>query len=630
MSVYETLNQFYKVLQMGDYTTGLRLAERILSNDPGNPNNWVNYAICLYEIGSYFEASQAFLQVYEMIDYDPTVYYRICLALAKAEMEYMLFEIIKKTLKRDHEFITFLILDPTFVKYMARDELKKYKKKYRNKINSHYKSRVLLDQGDIFAALPEMEAVLYDDPWNPIMWYNYGEALFELGRYVDAGEAFSQAYEFAPDDGNAIYKLCVCLARTNDVTKLMQVMKIEYEKDPNFFRIIFSDKIFEKYVKSEDFKAVSVKIEKKSKSKTTEIPYIETFQPDDVDELFDKGITSIYNGKFSVAIQNFTKIITKDPNNILAWDSLGSAYYYKKEYDQAIEAFQRAITLNPNYIKPLYNIGLVHRDKNEYDKAIEYFRKVLELDPNFHDAWDSMGTCYATQKDEEKAEKAFARASKLQPSDIEVLKRSANDAYNKKEINKAIDGYRKIIELEPQDLQSLKRLAIMYNAKREYNSAIEIYEKIFELNPEDLITLKNITKIYVQMGNYDDAIKFCKKIIELDQNNIKAMLIIGLAYEKKNEHDKAIESYKKVLEINPKNAKVWGKIGDVHKNAGHSSQAIKHYEKAIKLEPHDPRMWNKLGNYYASKDKHDKSIKCFKKVVELDPTFFQDKEKKSS
>ncbi len=94
-------------------------------------------------------------------------------------------------------------------------------------------------------------------------------------------------------------------------------------------------------------------------------------------------------GNWDTKIVKATEILKIKPDNILALQRRGHAYYYKQEYQLSYNDFFLA---NNTIVKPhayyMRYLGFCHEACAEYDKAIECFKEADKLTPNNKDIKD--------------------------------------------------------------------------------------------------------------------------------------------------------------------------------------------------------------------------------------------------
>ena len=84
-------------------------------------------------------------------------------------------------------------------------------------------------------------------------------------------------------------------------------------------------------------------------------------------------------GEFVYAKNNFKIGLKLDPNNLALMNNLGMSYKNLLQYDLAQELFVKIIKLNNKYINAYINLGNLKRDLNQFNEAIELYEKALSI-----------------------------------------------------------------------------------------------------------------------------------------------------------------------------------------------------------------------------------------------------------
>ena len=74
--------------------------------------------------------------------------------------------------------------------------------------------------------------------------------------------------------------------------------------------------------------------------------------------------------RYKDAIEDFSRAIEKDSNDVEAYNLRGRAYTQQKNYEKAFEDFDKAIDLNPDYAETFLNRGITYYDQKEYGDAL--------------------------------------------------------------------------------------------------------------------------------------------------------------------------------------------------------------------------------------------------------------------
>ena len=75
--------------------------------------------------------------------------------------------------------------------------------------------------------------------------------------------------------------------------------------------------------------------------------------------------------------------IRLDPDDALAYNNRGNAYYYLGEYQRAIQDYDKAIQLDPDYANAYQGRGLAYHYLGEYTKQAADLAKACSLDRQY-------------------------------------------------------------------------------------------------------------------------------------------------------------------------------------------------------------------------------------------------------
>jgi formylglycine-generating enzyme required for sulfatase activity/Tfp pilus assembly protein PilF len=105
-----------------------------------------------------------------------------------------------------------------------------------------------------------------------------------------------------------------------------------------------------------------------------------------VDACWQRGIKSLSEGAYSLAISDFSQVLQLDGERVLANYQRGVAYGKIKENQGAIADFDQVLRLEPNNSQAYYQRGLVYHQLGKYQEAINDYNQALSIDPNISDA----------------------------------------------------------------------------------------------------------------------------------------------------------------------------------------------------------------------------------------------------
>lgn len=155
-------------------------------------------------------------------------------------------------------------------------------------------------------------------------------------------------------------------------------------------------------------------------------PEIQRASPEKLrlDKLLTQAASAQEEGRYDDVIRLALEVLKSEPDNLGAWEHLGTAYFAIGDYPRALEAWEKAFALEKNparrgmlegYLKSLrrliarpkpprpeaaperaglspleiqrlYNRGVDHYTAGELEKAKQTFQRVLQEDPAYHPA----------------------------------------------------------------------------------------------------------------------------------------------------------------------------------------------------------------------------------------------------
>ncbi|MDH4100551.1 MAG: tetratricopeptide repeat protein [Nitrospirota bacterium] len=115
--------------------------------------------------------------------------------------------------------------------------------------------------------------------------------------------------------------------------------------------------------------------------------------------------------------QRYQDILKADPNNYDALTGLGNLYYDTGRWTEAIEPYSKAVAINPKNANVIVDMGTCYYKSGQADKAVDAFKKAIEADPMHENARLNLGVVLASAKnDREGAIKAWEDLLRMRPN----------------------------------------------------------------------------------------------------------------------------------------------------------------------------------------------------------------------
>ena len=100
---------------------------------------------------------------------------------------------------------------------------------------------------------------------------------------------------------------------------------------------------------------------------------------------FNEGVSHSMSGNHEAAIQVFDRVLSQDPNHVLALSAKGSSLASLGKPREALKCFERAIDLDPEMSEHYRNAALCELELDEPEAARSLLEEALQL--NTEAAW---------------------------------------------------------------------------------------------------------------------------------------------------------------------------------------------------------------------------------------------------
>jgi len=294
-----------------------------------------------------------------------------------------------------------------------------------------------------------------------------------------------------------------------------------------------------------------------------------------------RGLLARYDvtGNVEKAIASFRRAVEIDPNFVLAWSSLGAAYWRqgftvrdKEKVDLAVESAEHAVRLDPSLAVVHSMLGMVYGRAGRNEDAIRELRRALEIAPENADAPRELGRIYANLGRFAEAEASYLKATQARPT----------------------------------DWYGFLQLGIFYQDRERYKEAETAYRRASEFAPGNEIAARNLGTVYVETGRYEEAIAAFQNVLKI-RPAARTYLTLAATYYLQHKFLEAAAAAETATELDSVNDQAWGNLGGYYKWAPGSEskiapalrRAIELAEKRLRVTPTEHTIHANLAEYRA-------------------------------
>jgi tetratricopeptide (TPR) repeat protein len=261
-------------------------------------------------------------------------------------------------------------------------------------------------------AAEQLQAIVRDDPTNPMAWYYLGFLSYDDKKPADAAEYFGKTVLLSPDFEDAYYELSLAQISLNQVPDALATLEKARKKFKDNFVLEFYSGLA--YSRQKNYaEALRCFTAAEVIARAGDPKHL------DQDLYFQLGACSERTGDYTQAENYFEKCLELAPDNAEAQNYLGYMWAeHGLKLDKARTLIEKALKAEPKNPAYLDSMGWVLFKLNQPQAALEQVRHAVELstepDPTLY---DHLGDIYSALQQRDKAREAWTKSLSLEPNE---------------------------------------------------------------------------------------------------------------------------------------------------------------------------------------------------------------------
>ena len=274
----------------------------------------------------------------------------------------------------------------------------------------------------------------------------------------------------------------------------------------------------------------------------------------ELDEIqFNIGRCYAELGKDNQALQNFSKVIGRDPTSSYATQSvyqIGNLFVSRYQYDLAGGACQKIAERHPQTRSGAiasYLAGQYWHYANQDKKAVQAYQKFLvdyPESPYRSSGLQSLVQIWIQTKEFESAEKLLKNL--LASPKLSV----------------------------PNHTELSELIADLYKAQGRSDLALKFYESALDKSPTDTNLLKKMGEMYAEIGDQQKALGLWSRIVSSNPDQYYRYQQMADIYVSNQLYDQAISAYQSALKLNPTSSYLYAELAGIYKIKGQIDQMV--------------------------------------------------------
>lgn len=326
------------------------------------------------------------------------------------------------------------------------------------------------------------------------------------------------------------------------------------------------------------------------------------------------------------AIEQYTKIVEKEPKDADSWMTLGRLQKVAQNSVEAEKSFRKALEIDPESEEAMTGLAMVYSDLGDNKRATDLLQKVAEKSPNLR-TLTSLAGAYEQMRDFKLAASTLRKAMGLAPDNANLKRALAENLVRSEDYDESLKLYEELVADEPKDVESLLRISQIYRQQKKYEKAREASDKAKKLAPDNLEVLYNEVGLFEAEGRQAEAIQTLKTVVDetakksysASEKNNRAMLLerLGLLYRQNEQYPQAVEVFRDLSNLDPSlAARASAQVIDTYRQGHDFKKAEAEADTAIKKWPEDRTVRVVRANLLADIGKTDQAAAEVKKLFD--------------
>lgn len=480
-------------------------------------------------------------------------------------------------------------------------------------------------------------------------------------------ENYRKALELDPGNPELAVKVAYELARRNDPSSAIQVLKdaikaspkaalpciylsqlyaknlnkpelaIKYAEqalalEPDSFSALQA--VYELYTSNGQEKRAAELLEKATKSPSTSAKY--WIQLAEMEQnLWQKEEGSADAAQTETMNAAFRKAAAYGKDDVVVLTKAADYFRLAKQYKEAIPLYVAALALDPE-AKGIPPNNLRDRLSQCYllteqrDEAIKQLEAVVKDSPLRLETYELLGQLYLDKEDFEKALTNFEHGLRLDGGDPATYHRLGFLLLRTKRYDRAVDILRAAQKKYADQAMFSYMLGIALSQTKRHDEALTAFsdaQTLAEVKSQDLLDADfyfSYGAAAEQAGQVDKAVTLLKRSIEMEPNNAQAFNYLGYMWTDRNERlDEAGELINKALAIEPENSAYLDSLGWHFFRKGDFERALKEILKAQAImlreeQKDDATVLDHLGETYMKLGKTAEAVAAWQKSLAIE------------
>jgi tetratricopeptide (TPR) repeat protein len=264
---------------------------------------------------------------------------------------------------------------------------------------------------------------------------------------------------------------------------------------------------------------------------------------------YQDGIRAEDEGRYTSAIESYTRVVQLDPADDSAFLHRGICHLAMGDFEEAIADFTQSLKIQPENSKAYQLRGVAHYRSGKYPQATADLDQAIQRNPTIATYYLLRGQTLAARLETAKAIEEYTRALAIEPSAQSYLDRA--EAHLKAGAReRAFADLNRALTLGARVTFPWELVALLPRPKATGKVSITALDTLDPLRDRDALTRTLRARSQTSKGQYHEALAAFDEVIRSNPRLALAYNSRGYAYLRLRSYREAIEDFSAAISLN--------------------------------------------------------------------------------
>jgi len=331
------------------------------------------------------------------------------------------------------------------------------------------------------------------------------------------------------------------------------------------------------------------------------------------------GYTYKLMGNKEEGAKCFQRVIDENPNDVLAYNHLGSIQAARGEHAKALNTYAKALQLDKNHPILHYNAAKSYIALGNLSKAKNSYENALRAHPGWIDAMDAYARLLMKMNLLPEAEDILLQAQRLDKDNL-AIKNALGLAYFKRErYTEANRLFNDVLRENKKDVSALLGKSAILSKTRKMDAASVILSDLEKKHPDNHEVCFQYSELLVRMNKLLEAVKRINHLYAENPNDPDLLNLISQYAIRKGEEERVQDFVDKIAQSNPTYTNHFFDIAEVYFEMQKLDKAEYFIRSYLEKQKKDSKAYVLMGKIYEVLKNYRKALEHYKKGVDLNP-----------